>query len=86
MIDRGGDLGADSRNLFFENGDAGVELFDRKRIEILADEQGQRILGLVGEEFVEIHRGEILPGAASCQPAATRQALRRRAFPASVAR
>jgi len=82
MIDGGVDPGANARNLFFEDGDAGAELVDRKRIEILADEQGQRILGLVREELVEIHRRRFCP----LRRPVNRGTLRSRAFPASVAR
>src|SRR5688572_33086051 len=43
-------------DLGLEDGDPGLELLDRQRIEVLPGEQGQRIVGLVREELVEVHR------------------------------
>ena len=34
-----------------------VELVDRHRVEVLAGERDERVVGLAREQFVEVHRG-----------------------------
>lgn len=67
-MNRGVELGFYPRDLAFERRDAGMELVDRQRIEILFDERFQRIAWLVGKEFVQIHASENLPDRRLCQP------------------
>ena len=45
----------DPRDLRLKRLDPLLELFDRQRIEVLPAKLGQRILRLVGEEFIKIH-------------------------------
>ena len=76
MVNRGVDFRAHPLNLGFEAGNALVKLVDRQRVEVLARQQGQRILGLVREELVQVHGRRIsLPGRA-----VNPKGLRRRAF------
>ena len=42
-------------NLGVEGCNPQLKLLDRKRIEILADKFGQRIVGLAGEKIVQVH-------------------------------
>ncbi len=76
MVNRGVDLGADSRDLGFEPGDTLVQLVDRQRVEVLPRQQGERVVRLVREELVQVHGCRILFPDPSCQA----EGLRRRAF------
>jgi hypothetical protein len=46
----------DSRDFLFQRLDPLFQLVDRQRVEVLLLELGDRIAGLVREEFVEVHR------------------------------
>ena len=54
-------MGFHARDLFLQRFDPRHKLLDRQRIEILLAELGQRILRLVGEEVVQIHRRSVDP-------------------------
>jgi NADPH2:quinone reductase len=55
-----------------------LKLLDRKRVEVLLDQQHQRIAGLARKELVEVHGGRIDPLDGPCQL----RPLRPGAFPA----
>jgi putative PIG3 family NAD(P)H quinone oxidoreductase len=59
MVNRGVDLRANPNDFSLERFDAGVELVDRERIEVLPSEQDQRIVGLAWKELVQVHGGRI---------------------------
>ena len=56
MINRPFDLSAHAHDLAFQRGDARLKLGDRKAIEILAQQGGQRIVGARPKQVVGIHR------------------------------
>jgi NADPH2:quinone reductase len=68
MVNRSLYLCADPRDLRFQGRDAGVELLDRQRIEILPGQLHQRIVGLAREKLVQVHARRIAPNACGCQP------------------
>jgi hypothetical protein len=49
------DVRFDAINLRLEGGDSFVELGDRNWVEVLLAKLGQRVLGLVGKQVVEVH-------------------------------
>jgi len=49
----------DAGDFRLERLDPGCKLIDRERAEVLLAELGQRILGLVGKEVVEIHHRNV---------------------------
>ena len=51
-----GHVGLDARDLRLQSLDSRDQLVDRQRAEILFDQLGQRILGLVREKLVQIHK------------------------------
>ena len=57
--DRGVELGPHPDDLGFEQRDPRLQLLHRERIEVLPGQQRQRVVGLVREELVEVHRGKV---------------------------
>jgi len=56
-------LSSDARDLGFQPGDAGMELLDRERIEILARQRGDGIVGAAGEIVFRAHQRIVDPRA-----------------------
>jgi hypothetical protein len=56
MVNGAFNLSSNARYLGFQAGDAGLELFDRKRIEILARQRGDGIVGAAGQVVFRVHR------------------------------
>lgn len=57
----------------FQRLNAQLELFDRHRIEILLDQEGQRITGRAGVKLVQIHGTELRVQARQSQRHDSRQ-------------
>lgn len=55
MVNGGFNFRLHPRDFALEDGDAGMQFFDRQRIEILPDEQGQRVAWFIRKELVQIH-------------------------------
>jgi hypothetical protein len=55
MVNGTFDLSSNALYLCFEGRDAGLEFLDRERIEILAQQRGDGIVGALGQEFVRFH-------------------------------
>jgi hypothetical protein len=55
MINCGLQLLSDAGDLCFQSRDARGQFLDRKRIEILAAERDERVVGAAGQDFVRIH-------------------------------
>src|SRR3546814_6192237 len=59
MVNGGFNLCLHARDLAFQDGDAGVELLDRQWIEVLLDEQSQRVAWFVRKELIQIHGARV---------------------------
>jgi hypothetical protein len=57
MVNGAFELSSDARDLGLQRFDALTELFDGERIEILARERSDGVVGAAGQAFVHIHRG-----------------------------
>jgi hypothetical protein len=55
MVNGAFNLSSDARYLGFQRGDARLELLDRERIEILACQRDDGIVGAAGQVFFRVH-------------------------------
>ena len=63
MVNGAFNLSSDARDLGFQPGDAGMELLDRERIEILARQRGDGVVGAAGEIVFRAHQRIVDPRA-----------------------
>ena len=55
MVNGAFNLSSNAGDLGFEAGDAGVKLLDGERIEILARQRGERVVGAAGQVVFRAH-------------------------------